>query len=94
MQKQISEIQITVCRTAVLVQSLFFCFFTTLMNQTSFTCHRRGNFVPQTYAIAALAVELGFSSGKGIRWIHRKELQKHSIYRTAYSSAMNSDSLN
>lgn len=65
----------------------FFCFFTSLMNQTLFSCHTPGNFVPQTYAVAALAAELHFSSGKGTRWIHREELQKSRIYRTAYSSA-------
>jgi len=64
----------------------FCCFFTLLMNQTLFSCHTPGNFVPQTNAIAALAAALGFSAGKGTGRIRREEPQKYRIYGTAYSS--------
>lgn len=94
MQNRLQKFKSQIAELQFWCKVCFFCFFTFLRDQTLFSCRTPGNFVPHTYAIAALAAELGFCSGKGTKWIHREELQNFECLELLTALPRNSDSLN
>lgn len=76
------------------MQSLFFLLFYLAKGSNIVFLSHTQNFVPQTYAIPALAAELGFCSGKGTNGSTGQNWRNSEFLELLTALPLNSDSLN